>query len=428
MDEKTEKIPLEGQEKIEDFIAGWMTDNKVPGMSISLVEGDEIVYAKGFGARDLKKNRPATANTLYGMASITKSFTALAVLKLVEKGDLSLDDEIADYVPVNWENEITVHHLLTHSCGMPSLGVSEALIDRLIEMDERGVPLSGLDDLYTHLNGAKEEIASEPGEEFFYFNSGYALLGQIIEKVSGKSYPEFVHDEILEPLDMNRSRFDYYENEEDIMTPYFMGEEGPEKTPYPLRKMGHPGGGLLSSVNELGNYLIMNMNNGRYDRKALVDPDLLDKAHARHIVREVGDYGYGWAIKELGDEKFIGHGGSIAVSGGFIGFVDDVGVAVASNTIPGSSFEEVGKWLIKTVKGEEGNDLTYFKRNERLDKLTGTYGSYRGIKNIEIEKKYGLLRLTVKERLESQKLILIPESKTVDDFKFYYLDGNGNKN
>ncbi|MEF8832747.1 MAG: serine hydrolase [Candidatus Thermoplasmatota archaeon] len=428
MDEKSDKLPPKIKERIEDFITNWMSENKVPGMSVSIVKGEDKIYARGFGARDLKENPPATPDTLYGMASVTKSFTALAILKLVERKEIELEDKISKYVPVKWNNNVTIQDLLTHSSGMPSLGVSEALIDRLIQMDERGLALSDLEDFYTHLNSAKDEIAAEPGEEFFYFNSGYALLGQIIEKVSGKSYPQFIQDEIFEPLDMKRSRFDYDEKVEDIMTPYFMGEEEPEETPYPLREIGHPGGGLLSSANDFANYLIMQINGGNYKGQQIVDPNLLEKAHDSHITRETGDYGFGWAVKEFDGEKFVGHGGSIAVSGGFIGFLGDIGVAICGNTIPGSSYEEVAKRIIKTVKGEDGSELTYFKRNERLDMLTGTYKSYRGIKEMEIEKEFGLLKLTVKERLESQKIILIPESKKVEDFEFYYLDGTGEKN
>ncbi len=428
MDEQTDKLPQEVKNEIEDFIADWMTENKVPGMSISIVKGDEKIYTRGFGARDLKDNVPATPDTLYGMASVTKSFTALGILKLVERGELNLDDYITEYVPTEWNNDVTIYNLLTHSSGMPSLGVSEALIDRLIEMDERGLPLSDLEDFYTHLNNAKEEIAAKPGEEFFYFNSGYALLGQIIEKVSGKSFPKFIDDEIFEPLNMKRSRFDYDEDEENIMTPYFMGEEGPEETPYPLREIGHPGGGLLSSANDLANYLIMNMNGGKFKDEQLIGSELLEKAHEPHIIREVGDYGFGWAVKGFDGEKFVGHGGSIAVSGGFIGFVEDIGIAICANTIPGSSYEEVAKRIIKTVKGGDGSEITYFKRDERMDHLTGTYKSYRGIKEMEIEKEFGLLKLTVKERLESTKVILIPKTKNVEDYQFYYLDGNGEKN
>jgi len=423
-------ILIKNRQKIEDFLVEWMTENKVPGMSVAIVKADEIIYNKGFGARDLKQNHPATPNTLYGIASCTKSFTSLGIMKLVERNILELDDSVSKYLPLNWNNDITIHSLLTNSSGMPSLGVSEILINRSIEMDEIGIPLADLGDFYNHLNNAKDEIISKPGKNFAYLNSGWSLLGLIIENVSEKSYPEFINDEILEPLEMERSTFEYDENKEDIMKPYFTDEEGTEQTAYPKRGiMGYPTGGLWSSVNELANYLIMNMNDGEFKGKQFIDKSLLQKMHTGQISRDVGEYGYGWAIKEFEGKKFVCHRGSIGVGGGFLGFVDDVGVALGANTIPSSSsvFEEVAKRIIKTIKGEDGSELTYFKRNERMDMLTGTYKSYRDIKEIEIEKEFGLLKLTVKEQLEGTKSMLIPESKTIDDFRFYYLDQNGEK-
>lgn len=426
MENKIDELSNERKESLEDFISDQIADNNIPGMSIAIVEDNQIKYAKGFGARDLKDNLPATKDTLYGVASITKSFTAAAIMKLVEKGKLDLEDKVNKYLPVKWGDDVTIHNLLTHSSGMPSLGVSEALIDRLIDMDERGISLSSLDDFYIHLNCAENEIADEPGERFFYFNSGYALLGQIIKEVTGTKYPEFVKENILKPLNMKRSRF-AYQKEGDIMTPYFMEEDQPKSTPYPVRELGHPGGGLLSSVSELANYLIMNMNDGEFDGKQILEPSSLEKIHSRHIKREVGDYGYGWGIDEFKGEELIGHSGSIAVSGGYIGFTDKYGVAVASNSIPSVSLAEIGKWILALMMDKEPDENTYFKRKEQMEKVTGEYESYRGIKKATIEKESGLLKLTFKERLEKETVILIPKSKDIDDYEFYYLGADGEK-
>ena len=424
MENKIDELSDEKKEKLEDFISDQIADNNIPGISIAIVEDDQVKYSKGFGARDLKKNLPATKDTLYGVASITKSFTAAAVMKLAEKGKLELDDSVNKYLPVKWGDEVTIHNLLTHSSGMPSLGMSEALIDRMIEMDERGISLSSLDDFYIHLNSAENEIADEPGERFFYFNSGYALLGQIIKEVTGMKYSEFVKENILRPLDMKRSRF-AYEKEGDIMTPYFMEDDQPRSTPYPLREIGHPGGGLLTSVSELSNYLIMNMNKGEFDGKQILEPSSLEKIHSRHIKREVGDYGYGWGIDVFKGEELIGHSGSIAVSGGYIGFTDKYGVAVASNSIPSVSLAEIGKWVLALMMDKNPDENTYFKRKERMEKVIGEYESYRGIKKAAIEKESGLLKLTFKERLEKETVILIPKSKDIDDYEFYYLGADG---
>lgn len=424
-------ISSEKSHEIEDFLTEWMTNNKVPGMSVSVVEDGKVVYAKGFGSRDLEKNIPATKDTLYGIGSCTKSFTALGIMKLVERGELSLKDEITDYLPIDWENDIKIHDLLTHSSGMPSLGSALVRIERLSGIGDRGVPLSGLEDFYIHLANAKDEIAAEPGEEFFYFNSGYSLLGEIIEEVSGKSFSEFINDEILEPLEMENSTFDYEKEEDrDITTPYLVKEEGPEETPYPLGETDYPAGGLLSSVIELANYIIMNMNQGKFKGEEIIDSDLLEKMHSPHIEGNLGEYGYGWRIDEFEEEKFVQHGGSIGVGGGLLCFRNDIGVAIAANTVPTSSaaFEEVAKKIIKIIEDEMEEDLVSFQRKENMDMLTGNYKSYRDIVHIEIEKKYGLLRMKMKGESFDQKLILIPEKREIDDYKFYYLDGKGEKN
>lgn len=426
MEKKIENLTDKKRERLEDFISEQIAENNIPGMSVAIVEGNHIKYAKGFGARDLKDNLPATKDTLYGVASITKSFTASAVMKLVEEGKLDINVSISEYLPVKWGDEVTIHNLLTHSSGMPSLGVSEALIDRIIGMDERGISLSSLDDFYIHLNSAEAEIADDPGKRFFYFNSGYALLGQIIKEVTGMKYPEFVKENILRPLDMKKSRFEY-DDEGDIMTPYFIEDDQPKETPYPLREIGHPGGGLLSSVSELANYLIMNMNEGEFDGKQILEPSSLDKIHSRHIKREVGDYGYGWGIDELLGEELIGHSGSIAVSGGYIGFTEKYGVAVASNSIPSVSLAEVGKWILALMMDKNPDENTYFKRKERIERVTGEYESYRGIKKAAVEKDSGLLKLTFKERLEKETVMLIPKSKDIDNYKFYYIGADGEK-
>jgi len=427
MDGNAMNISESRRKKLENFITGWMNEIKVPGLSLSIVRDQQIVYANGFGSRDLKNNLPATAETLYGIGSCTKSFTGLAILQLVAEERLDLNDQIEEYLPIDWDKKVTVHHLLTHSSGMPSLGVAEAMIDRLIEMDERGLPMGGWDDFYTHLNGAKDEILDKNEDNFFYFNSGYELLGLIIEHITATDYSEYIRENILKPLEMNQSTFEY-KDEGEYMTPYFIREEKPEKTSYPNDEIGYASGGLMSSALELANYVMMNMNKGKFQGREIIDEELLKKAHTGYIESEIGRYGYGWAVNEFLGEELIGHGGSIAVASGYIGFMDDLGVALVANTSPSFSMEEIGKAVLAIMKGEEATELPFFERKEKMEKLTGKYDSYRGIKEVEIEKECGLLKLTFKERLESQELILIPEKKTIDDYRFYYLDGNGEKN
>ncbi len=421
------EISTTKKEDIEGFITDWMTETKVPGLSIGIVKDQNIIYSDGFGSKDLKNNSPATAETMYGIGSCTKSFTALAILQMVEKNKLDLNDHIQDHLPIKWEKNISVHHLLTHSSSMPSLGIAEALIDRLIEMDERGVPMGDWGDFYIHLNQAEKEMTNKLGEDFFYFNSGYDLLGLLIEEINGVKYAKYVQENILNPLEMDRSTFKY-ETNDNFMKPYFIREEGPESTPYPDGEIGYASGGLISNVLELCNYLKMNMDEGVFNGKKIIDKELLRKAHTGFIESRIGEYGYGWAVNDFLGEELIGHGGSIGVASGYIGFMDDLGVAILSNTSPSFSMEEIGKAILAIMRGKEALKLPFFARKEKMDMLTGEYRSYKGIKRAEIEIDCGLLKLTFKERLEENSLILIPSSKHLKDHEFYYLDGRGNKN
>ncbi|MFW6038222.1 MAG: serine hydrolase [Candidatus Saliniplasma sp.] len=412
---------------IEDFVSWWMTEGKVPGMSLSIVKGDEIKYAKGFGSRDLENDLPATVETIYGIGSISKSFTALAIMKLFDRGDLDVEDPVSKYLPVNWSDSIKIHHLLTHSSGMPSLGVSEVLIARLIGLEERGVPLGDLDDLYMHVNNAKNELSAEPGKRFFYFNTGYCLLGQVIEKVSGESYRNFIKDEVLEPLSMHRSTFEP-NGRKDVMTPYFSRNGEPTETALPVREFSFPAGGLLCPVDELSNYLIMNMNGGSFEGESLVDEELMKIIHKGHISRENSKYGYGWSVKDFQGKKMIGHGGSIAVASAYVGFTEDTGVALACNTSPSYSVETVATAVMNILNGNDWKDMPFFARKNRLDMLQGHYETFRGARKAKIEQHDGLLRLEFQDKLEKQSIILIPKKKDICDFEFYYLDGEGERN
>ncbi|HVP93019.1 MAG TPA: serine hydrolase domain-containing protein, partial [Acidobacteriota bacterium] len=198
-------------EKLERFVTESMQQDHVPGLSLAIVEDDHVVYARGFGARRLKDNAPATPDTLYGVGSCTKSFTALAIMQLAEQGKLTVKDPVRKHLPEfkvgKEETPITIHNLLTHSSGIPDLGAADVEISRLMGLSEKWVPFSSFEDLLLHVNDAKEEVAAEPGNRFFYLNEGYELLGIIIERVSGMRYESYVREKILEPLNMNRSTF-----------------------------------------------------------------------------------------------------------------------------------------------------------------------------------------------------------------------------
>ena len=403
----SQDFPEEAAEKLEGYVVRAMTESHVPGLSIALVKEGQVVYAKGFGARNVEQNLPATADTLYGVGSCTKSFTALAIMQLAEEGKLSIDDPAKKFVPLKISGgpePILIHHLMSHSSGIPCLGTAEVLIRRATGEEGHWIPLSSSDDLMLHINGAGSEVAAPPGKRYFYFNGGFAMLGEIIERISGMKYEEYVKNRILKPLGMNRSVFtrEEFEKDSNVMTAYGKDKEAnPRATVHPFHKFIYAPGGLLTSVKEHTNYLVMNMNGGIYQDNRLVDKASLEAMHRPCIDVPKGFFGpegyaYGWRITEdfLG-HKLVSHGGSTGVSSAYVGFIPDlkIGVALAANTSPyGSASMTMGALALLMGKDPE-KELPFMAIEERMKQLVGKYEGYKSLRTIQVVKKGAMLYL-----------------------------------
>ena len=173
---------------VDEYVLAEMNKRDIPGLALGVLKDGELIKAKGYGLASMALDRPVTPETVFVLTSVTKQFTATGIMLLVQDGRLGLDDGITKYlaeVPSSW-GAITVRHLLTHTSG---------LTDRL-------------------WYGTKEERRSVfneppdfgPGERWVYSDLGYVLLGVIIEKVSGKPYPEFLADRIFTPLEMKATK------------------------------------------------------------------------------------------------------------------------------------------------------------------------------------------------------------------------------
>jgi CubicO group peptidase (beta-lactamase class C family) len=426
-------------EKLESFVADAMLHDHVPGLSLVAVKDGKVVYARGFGARRLKDNAPATPDTLYGVGSCTKSFTALAIMQLVQQGKLNLKDPVKKYLPEfkvgKEENPITIHNLLTHSSGIPDLGGADVEILRLVGVDEKWVPFSSFEDLMLHVNGAKDEVAAEPGSRFFYLNEGYELLGMIIERVSQMRYEYYVRDNILRPLKMNRSTFlrEEFEKDQDVMTPYFTEKKDgtlvATPTVHPISRLSYADGGLMSSVMELTNYLIANMNHGVFEGTKLLDPALLQEMHKPHVQTNWPSlfgrtsYGYGWRTEdEFFGHVLVGHSGSTAVSSANLSFVPDlnIGIVYACNVGGYGSMALIPPVILASLMGKDPfKEIPVFGIEKKMAMLVGEYAGYKGIIKVSVVRKDGVLFMEVKEKLAEQNLPLIPESDKLETLKFY---------
>ena len=190
-----------GHQEIDALAAKEIESGGAVGLSIGVARGDEVLHLKGYGLIDLENSVPASEKSVYRIGSITKMFTAAAILQLVEKGDLSLDDPLTKFFPdyPSPGERVTVRHLLNHTSGIvsfTSLPDHRAGMRRDLEHDEVVARFRDL------------PFRFSPGEKFEYCNSGYYLLGVIIETVSGQKYEDFLTEHILEPLGLNATVYD----------------------------------------------------------------------------------------------------------------------------------------------------------------------------------------------------------------------------
>lgn len=433
-----ETLPRETRREIESFVTEWMSDADVPAASVAVVDGDELVFADGFGARDLELNEPSSADTLYGFGSVTKSFTALAIMQLVEDGKLSVDDPVSEYVPHLSEVEgepITIEELLSHSSGMPSDGSAVELIGRTTDGETVAGPLGGDADFRRFVQDSSDHRVTDE-ERFFYYNSGYTVLGKVIEAIDGRSYETYVDEEIFEPLAMDRTTYERepFEADDDAMTSYRQDENGRQTCSFPFDDDVYAPGGLVSSVAEISRYLRAMMGDGEFDGERVCTPDSVAELHEPRATRQryldgtEQQYGYGWMRQPMLGDELIGHGGSVGVSTAYLGFLDDanLGVAVACNASADPHPMSVGPAVLAIAQGSEPTAAsTTFAVREKLDAVTGSYESYRGVLSATVERSGGGLTLTIETRLGEQDVPLFPASLDPDEYEFYTVLGSG---
>src|SRR5829696_9205378 len=271
-----------GIEALAAFLLGQTETGAMPGLSVSVVKGDRLVWVKGFGVADLASGSPATPQTSYLWFSMTKIVTATAVLRLAEGGKLDLDAPADEYFRgfkvVSQPTPVTVRHLLNHSSGL-----ANPLPIRWVRPDGA----SGFDRgaFVGRLLAKHRKLKSVPGERASYSNLGYLVLGEVISAITGTGYEEHVRREILSPLGMARTGFSYPEPAGDgaatgyhplwqPLTPLFRaalprGVVGQRQGKYvafnPFYVKGPAYGGLVGGVEEAAGFVLLHLNGGLAD-------------------------------------------------------------------------------------------------------------------------------------------------------------------
>ena len=441
----------------ESKIAAWLEANipvymeraGLPGFSIAVVQEGSTIYAEGFGSRDRERNLPATVDTLYGIGSITKSFVAIAILQLAEAGKIELDDPVGEHVPFELgsaDNPITIHHLLTHSLGIPSLASSTVAISRGLGLDT-GIPFGSAEDFYRFVNAATDEQVAQPGERFFYHNAAWRLLGDIVQRVSGQPFHVYVEKNVIDPLDMPRTgmNLEDFEGDPDHIVPYLRTPAGhqPSQFPYP-NPNENPGfsflsaaGGIFSSVNEMTHYLVAHLEQGQNLENPILGQESFALMQSLQIEEGEGYYGkegYGYGLSVTPDffgHQMIGHGGSISVSTAYMAFVPDLdaGVVMMGNS-SGMPYATIAESLFAILLGKAPEEtLPAIEIRERMNRLVGTYEVYRGLDRLEVVIRRGMLYLESTSRFAPEvtnSTPIIPADPSLETTMFYTMS-NGLK-
>ena len=417
--------------ELEEFILDKMSKTKLPGLSISVIAEGEAIYSRGFGFRDVESGLHATPNTLYCIGSVTKSFTALAIMQLVDRGLLSLEDPVSKYLPLKLEPKgepVKVWHLLTHSSGIPALAYAEALIRSIVGDDGTWIPIASYDDMASFLLGADRWAVARPGEKFFYLNEGYVLLGYIVEKISGEKYEDYVKKHLLEPLEMGRSCFsrEEFEREADRAVPYVIDREGRRiRSTYPFGITAD--GGLISCASELSNYVKMLLGRGRFGEAQVVSRESLEEMEKPRLpvpftLMGGEAYGFGWIVTpSFFGYKLVGHSGSVLTSTAYVGYLPEkgIGVAVLANA-SGYPLSYIGTYALALLLGRDPDrELPFVKFDRILDELTGTYNAYKNMVRAEVVRRGDLLYLEMKGKLTELVVPLVPEKVDEEESVFY---------
>jgi CubicO group peptidase (beta-lactamase class C family) len=342
-----------------------------PGAAVIVRKDGKTVFRKGYGLADLELGVTVAPDMIFRLGSITKQFTAVSVLMLAQDGKLGLRDEITKFLPdyPTQGRKITVEHLLTHTSGI----LSYTDIPEWLPLWRKDMTVKELVDLFKD-----KPMQFEPGASWAYNNSGYVLLGAIIEKVSGRTYADFVQERIFKPLGLKGSSYDDTERVVSRrVRGYQKGDGGFVNAPYLSMSQPYAAGSLMSTVDDLAVWSDA-VFSGRLVRK-----EWLDRAFTPFALAggESSGYGYGWFIGDFAGHRSIEHGGGI---NGFTSYEltlpeDKVFVAILTNSaVEGRNPEpravEIA-WLALGLAEPERQAVTVAAGD--LDAIAGVYANER---------------------------------------------------
>src|SRR5215813_681152 len=307
---------------VDDYIQARMRGLHIPGLSLAVVRNGQVVKASGYGVANLELNSAATPQTVYEIGSMTKQFTATAIMMLVEEGKVCLDDSISKYfpeAPESWR-PITIRHLLSHTSGIQNhVAIPGYLGAFKTNLLMESTP--GREELLSMF--FKLPLEFQPGETWSYDNTGYYLLGIIVEKASGKDFWQFLNERIFHPLGMNATRnTDVRALVANRAAGYEWVNGAFENRPVLAPFVAFSAGSLVSNVQDLARW-----DAALYTEKLLKISSLEQMWTANRTNEGAAasfSYGFGWFVDSYHGHRVVQHsGGTLGFSSNIYRFVDD---------------------------------------------------------------------------------------------------------
>jgi CubicO group peptidase (beta-lactamase class C family) len=369
-------------DKLDKLISAYAEYGKFNG-SVLVAEKGKVIYKKGFGLAHMEWNIPNQPDTKHRLGSITKQFTAMLIMQLVEQGKLKLDVPISTWLPDYPKKNgdvITLHHLLTHSSGIPNMTSFPGFVKDVMRKSYNPMQLVKI--------SADSTLQFKPGERFAYSNSGYLLLGYIIEKITGKSYEQVLQENIFTPLKMNNTGYDHHGTLlKNRASGYEKNGRSYVNADFIDMSVPHAAGALYSTVEDLyfwdqalyGNQLLRKEN--------------MDLLFTKHIPSGGGYYGYGWGIGKIPLGNTAERIGTVSHGGGINGFntqitriPSDKSFIVLLNNTGGAPLNEMTNAIAAIIYDKSYDPpkrSVAYSLAEKIDNdgIPAALESYKGIKD-----------------------------------------------
>jgi CubicO group peptidase (beta-lactamase class C family) len=372
------------EQEVDVLVNRTLTTFNVPGIAVAIVKDGKVVMAKGYGVKSILTNQKVDANTLYGIASNSKAFTSAALAILVDEGKIKWDDKVITYLP-NFKmyneyvtNEFTIRDLLTHRSGL-GLGAGDLMfwpsgsdftVQDVIHNLQYLKPVSGFRTKYD------------------YDNLLYMVAGEVVNKVSGMSWPEFVENKIMKPLEMKNSAASFVrlKDTSNVIVPHVPIDGKLKVISRYKNQILDAAGGIYSNVNDMSKWVIMQLNNGKYgtENKQIFSEKEHNEMWTPQTIIPVTtkppynthfrSYGLGWFLSDVKGYKQVTH------TGGLEGIVTQVtllpelnlGIIVLTNQQSGDAFSAITNTIKDSYLGIKSEDyVTLYRKWEKEDEETG---------------------------------------------------------